>query len=143
MLLIARLVTVTLACAMTSAAVGQTSGFQALESSTNDANAAPGARTLPAKVVPVPQDVGPAAQALIAAPYRLPAWNANPASADECARLVKKLADASLPALAKAREMLGVTMEPTVIGGVKGFIFTPKTMPDSHRNQLSSTFTVV
>ena len=136
MLQIARLLALALALAMTTGALAQVPGFSVLEPSQNAANAAAGPRTLPAKIVPVPQDIGPAAQALVAAPYRLPAWNANPASAEEWRVLVKKLADASLPALAKARETLGVTMEPTVIGGVKGFVFTPKTMPDAHRNQL-------
>jgi epsilon-lactone hydrolase len=120
----------------TTGALAQSPGFSVLEPSQNAANAASGPRTLPARIVPVPQDIGPAAQALVAAPYRLPAWNANPASAEEWRTLIKKLADASLPILAKAREALGVTMEPTVIGGVKGFVFTPKTMPDAHRNQL-------
>ena len=135
---LARLMTLALplALAATQAAFAEEPNFSALESSQNAANATPGPRALPARIVPVPQDVGPAAQALVAAPYRLPAWNANPASAEEWRVLVKKLADAALPGLAKARAMLGVTMEPTTIGGVKGFIFTPKTMPDAHRNQL-------
>jgi epsilon-lactone hydrolase len=125
-----------LALAIPSVASAEQPNFPALEASQNAANAVSGPRSLPARVIPVPQDIDPAAQALVAAPYRLPAWNANPASAEEWRVLVKKLADASLPGLAKAREMLGVTMEPTVIGGVKGFIFTPKTMPEAHRNQL-------
>jgi len=135
---LARLMTLALplALAATQAAFAQEPNFSALESSQNAANATPGPRALPARIVPVPQDVGPAAQALVAAPYRLPAWNANPASAEEWRVLVKKLADAALPGLAKARAMLGVTMEPVLIGGVKGFIFTPKTIPDAHRNQL-------
>lgn len=124
------------AFAMTTGALAQAPNFSVLEPAQSAANAAPGPRTLPARIVPVPQDIGPAAQALVAAPYRAPAWNANPASAEEWRVLVKKLADASLPFLAKAREALGVTMEPTVIGGVKGFILTPRTMPEAHRNQL-------
>lgn len=84
----------------------------------------------------MPQDISTAAQALVGAPYRVPAWNANPANADEWRALVKKLADATLPSLAKARETLGVGMETTTMGGVKCFVFTPKTMPESHRNQL-------
>jgi monoterpene epsilon-lactone hydrolase len=137
MLRIAVMATVASAFAMTTTgALAQAPNFSVLEPAQNAANATPGPRTLPAKIVPVPQDIGPAAQALVAAPYRAPAWNANPASAEEWRVLVKKLADASLPFLAKARETLGVTMEPTVIGGVKGFIFTPKTMPEAHRNQL-------
>src|SRR5258708_36718564 len=113
MLQIARLLTLALALGMTTGALAQVPGFSVLESSQNAANAAPGPRTLPAKTVPVPQDIGPAAQALVAAPYRLPAWNANPASAEEWRAPVKKLADASLPALAKARATPGVSWEPT------------------------------
>ena len=136
MLRIALMATVASAFAMMTGALAQAPNFSVLEPLQNAANATSGPRTSPARIVPVPQDIGPAAQALVAAPYRVPAWNANPASAEEWRALVKKLADASLPALAKARETLGVTMEPTVIGGVKGFIFTPKTMPEAHRNQL-------
>jgi epsilon-lactone hydrolase len=136
MLQIARLATLVSAIAMTTGAFAQSPGFSTLEPAQSAGNAVPGPRTLPARVIPVPQDIGPAGQALVAAPYRAPAWNANPATAEEWRALVKKLADASLPVLAKAREALGVTMEPTVIGGVKGFVFTPKTMPDTHRNQL-------
>src|SRR6201999_552023 len=97
--------------ALTTGALAQAPNFSVLEPAQNAANATPGPRSLPARIVPVPQDVGPAAQALIAAPYRVPAWDANPATAEEWRALVKKLADASLPALAKAREVLGVTME--------------------------------
>ena len=113
------------------------SGFPALEASQGAANNQPGPRSLPIRVVPPPQaDVSPAAQALAAAPYRVPAWNANPPDAAAWRTLVAKLADAALPGLAKARESLGVTMETTTIGGVKAFVFTPRTMPDAHRNQL-------
>ena len=33
-------------------------------------------------------------------------------------------------------EQLGVTMEAATLGGVKAFVFTPRTMPDAHRGQL-------
>ena len=111
--------------------------FATLEAAQNAANSQPGPRNRPQQVIPVPQaDLSPAAQALVGAPYRVPAWDANPPDAAAWRALVSKLADASLPGLAKARAALGVTMEPTTIGGVKGFVFTPRTMPDAHRNQL-------
>ncbi len=112
--------------------------FQALEAPQNAANAKPGPRSVPARVIPVPQEEGlsPAAQALVAAPYRGPAWNVNPADADGWRAIVAKLADASLPGLAAARQTLGVTMEPATIAGVKCFVFTPKDIPEAHRNQL-------
>lgn len=77
-----------------------------------------------------------AAQALAAAPYRVPAWNANPPDDAGWRAIVAKLADAALPGLARAREQLGVTMEAATVGGVRAFVFTPRTMPDAHRNQL-------
>lgn len=110
--------------------------FATLEASQNRDNAAAGPRAVPARTIPLPQDVSPAAQALVAAPYRVPAWDANPPDADAWRALVRKLADASLPGIARARAKLGVTMEPTTIGGVPGFIFTPRTMPDAHRNSV-------
>jgi len=131
-----RVAALCVACAGPVLAHAQASDFAGLEPSQSAANAASGPRTLPARTIPVPDDVSASAQALIAAPYRVPAWNANPASADEWRALVRKLADATLPALAKAREQLGVTMEPTMIGGVKAFVFTPKNLPEAHRNQL-------
>ncbi len=108
-----------------------------MEASQGAANSQPGPRSLPAHTVPVPQaDVSPAAQALVAAPYRVPAWDANPPDDAGWRTLVAKLADATLPGLAKAREQLGVTMEATTVGGVKAFVFTPRSMPEAHRNQV-------
>ena len=66
----------------------------------------------------------------------MPAWNANPPDDAGWRALVAKLADAAVPVLAKARDQLGVTMEATTIGGVKAFVFTPRTMPEAHRDQL-------
>ena len=112
-------------------------GFPALEASQGAANSQPGPRSLPARTIPVPEaDISAAAQALAAAPYRAPAWNANPPDDAGWRAIVAKLADAALPGLAKAREQLGVTVEATTLGGVKAFVFTPRTMPDAHRNQL-------
>jgi acetyl esterase/lipase len=136
MTLISRLTALTLTCLFAAPAFAQAPQFAALEAAQNAANASPGPRFTPPKIIPVPTEIGAAAKALVAAPYRLPAWDANPATPEAWRALVKTLANATLPGLAKAREMLGVTMEPTVIGGVKGFIFMPKTMPDAHRNQL-------
>ena len=111
--------------------------FSALEAPQSAANAAAGPRTVPARVIPVPQaDLSPQAQALVAAAYRAPAWNVNPPDAAGWRTIVKRLADASLPGLARAREALGVTMTTTTLGGVPAYILTPKTMPPGHENQL-------
>ena len=127
-----------LAIGVGGGALADESGFQALEAPQNAANAKPGPRTVPGRSIAVPDEPGlsTAAQALVAAAYRGPAWDANPPDAQGWRDLVKKLADASLPSLAKGREMLGVTMAQTTIGGVNCYVFTPKTMPEGHRNQL-------
>jgi acetyl esterase/lipase len=84
----------------------------------------------------VPDTVSPEVQALIAAPYRVPAWDANPKSAEEWKELVATLAARGAAAQAGIREKLGVTMQPAVIGGVKAFILAPKVIPAANRNRL-------
>jgi len=112
------------------------SDFAALEARENAANAKPGPRTVPERSVPVPNTVSPELRADIAAPYRVPNWNANPKSAAEWKELVATLAARGAAAQLPIRERLGVTMEPTVIGGVKAFILTPKVIPPANRNRL-------
>jgi acetyl esterase/lipase len=75
-------------------------------------------------------------QALIAAPYRVPAWDANPKSAEEWKELVATLAARGAAAQAGIREKLGVTMQPAVIGGVKAFILAPQVIPAANQNRL-------
>jgi monoterpene epsilon-lactone hydrolase len=84
----------------------------------------------------VPDTVSPEVQALIAAPYRVPAWDANPKSAEEWKEQVATLAARGAAAQAGIREKLGVTMQPGVIGGVKAFILAPKVIPAANRNRL-------
>ena len=110
--------------------------FATLESTQNAANGKLGPRTVPGRAIPVPNTASPELQATIAAPYRVPAWNANPKSPAEWKELINKLAAAGAPARQEAREKLGVTIEPTVIGGVKAFVLSPKEMPPANRNRL-------
>src|SRR3984957_19626884 len=110
--------------------------FATIEAQENAANNKPGPRTVPGRAIPVPGTVSPQLQATIAAPYRIPAWDADPKNAAEWKDLIAKLADAGSAARREAREKLGVTMEPTVIGGVKAFILTPKEIRPENRNRL-------
>ena len=110
--------------------------FATLEAAQNAANAQKGPRTVPGRSIPVPDTVSPEVQALIAAPYRVPAWDANPKSAEEWKELVATLAARGAAAQAGIREKLGVTMQPAVIGGVKAFILAPKIIPAANRNRL-------
>ncbi len=130
-----------LGIALATAAFAQTEsqtppGFAALEAAQNAANSQPGARTVPGRAIPLPDTVSPQMQASIGAAYRVPAWNADPKSADEWRELINRLAAAGAAAQPALREKLGVTMQTTVIGGVKSYILSPRTMPAANGNRL-------
>jgi len=110
--------------------------FSTLEAIENAANGKAGPRVVPGRAIPVPNTVSPQLQNVIAAPYRVPNWNANPKSAAEWKALITELADAGAPARRATREKLGITLESTVIGGVKAFIITPKEIKPDNRNRL-------
>lgn len=118
------------ASASASSQFNQLAGPQAAE------NSKPGARHAPARAIPVPtEEVSPEAQALIAGPY--PAhMNADPKNAAEWKELINRRAAVILAALPGLQEKLAVTVQPAVLGGVKAFIVTPRTMPDANRNRL-------
>lgn len=111
-------------------------GFATLEAEMGAANAKPGPRTVPGREIPVPGTVSDAFRPQVAAPYRSPAWNANPKDAAAWKELVDKLAKATAAPIPALREQLGVTSEPAVIGGVKVFVIQPKTIPQENQNRL-------
>jgi epsilon-lactone hydrolase len=141
---VSSLISLALTAALSSPAIAQdvagqgnpAPDFATIEAAQNAANAKPGWRTVPGRSIPVPNTASPELQASIAGPYRVPAWNANPKSAAEWKELINKLATAGAAARQEAREKLGITMEPTVIGGVKAFILTPKVIPPANSNRL-------
>ena len=110
--------------------------FATLEAAQSAANAKPGPRTVPGRSIPVPDTASPRLQTAIAAPYRIPSWSANPKSAAEWKELVRTNAAAAATLRQEAREKLGVTIEPTTLGGVPAFILTPKEIAPANRNRL-------
>jgi acetyl esterase/lipase len=110
--------------------------FDMLEAAQNAANATAGPRTVPGRSIPVPTTVSPELQAMIGAPYTKDGWNADPRSAQEWKDLVGRLASESAAMQKGMREKLGVTIEPTVIGGVKAFILSPGVIPAVNQNRL-------
>ncbi len=99
-------------------------------------NAQPGPRTVPGRVIPVPTTTSPQFKTLVAAPYRAPDWNADPKSTDEWHALVAQLAAKGAAKLPALREKLGVTSEPTTLGGVKAFLVKAKTIPAAHAGKV-------
>jgi epsilon-lactone hydrolase len=110
--------------------------FATLEQQMGAANAKPGPRTVPGREIPVPGTVSDAFRTQVAAPYRAPAWNANPKDAAGWKELIDKLAKATAAPIPALRDQLGVTSESAVIGGVKVFVIQPKTIPEANRNRL-------
>ncbi|MCJ2015773.1 alpha/beta hydrolase [Methylobacterium sp. J-076] len=100
------------------------------------ANAKPGPRTVPGREIPVPATVSDAFRPQVAAPYRSPAWNADPKDAAAWKELVDRLAKVTASPIPALREKLGVTSETAILGGVKVFIVQPKSMPEAHRDHL-------
>ncbi len=96
----------------------------------------PGAiREVPARSIPVPETVSPQMQAIIAGPLN-PTYQLNPKGAAEWRAIVAEDAAATVAVLPKLRRTLGVTVEPTMLGRVKAFVVTPKTIPPRNRNRI-------
>jgi acetyl esterase/lipase len=98
------------------------------------ANDRPGPRTTPEKVIPVPDDVSPDMQRIIAAPF-------GDVLKEPKTALEWKLEVALVDAIARShverfQRELGVTIEPTTIAGVKAYWLTPKAIPENNRGRL-------
>ena len=94
-----------------------------------------GVREVPARSISVPDTVSAQMQAIIGRPPN-PKFNLTPETTAEWKKRVGDDAAATVAALPKLREALGVTVEPTMIGGVKAFIVTPKAILPANSNRL-------
>jgi monoterpene epsilon-lactone hydrolase len=92
-------------------------------------------RHVPERDIPIPATVSPATQAVIGRPLS-PIWNEHPKSAEEWKVLIARVADGVVATLPDLRQRLGVKVEPTVIGGVKAYVVTPESIPETNRNRL-------
>jgi acetyl esterase/lipase len=109
--------------------------FATLQPIQSAANANPGPRTVPRRVIPVPTDVSPELQTAIAAPYRA-AWNLDPRTPAEWTEAVAQFAAAAVARLPPLRERLGVTSQETTIGGVHAYIVQAKEIPPENQDRL-------
>jgi monoterpene epsilon-lactone hydrolase len=98
-------------------------------------HATPGALKVPARTVPVPTDVSPELQKIIAAPRR-PGWDKLWKTGEEWRAAANKQAVKALETLPAMRERLHVTVKPTTIDGVRVFVVTPDEIPPEHRDKL-------
>jgi epsilon-lactone hydrolase len=89
---------------------------------------------VPAKSLPVPNDVSPELQKLIAAP-RNPDWNRLWKTGEEWRAYANQQAAKTMQTLPSMRQRLHVTVRPTTIDGVRAFVVTPDVIAPEHRNQ--------
>jgi dienelactone hydrolase len=93
---------------------------------TNDGVLAP--LQVPAKTLPVPTDVSPEMQKIIAAP-RNPTWNVLWKTGEEWRAAANAQAAKTVQGIPAMRERLHVTMQPATMDGVRVYVVTPDVIP--------------
>jgi acetyl esterase/lipase len=89
----------------------------------------------PAKSLPVPTDVSPEMQKIIAAP-RNSTWNVLWKTGEEWRAAANAQAANTVQGLPAMRERLHVTVKPATMDGVRVYIVTPDVIPPEHRDKL-------
>src|SRR3984885_10114860 len=90
---------------------------------------------VPAKTLPVPRDVSPEMQRIIAAP-RNPIWNVLWKTGEEWRAAANAQAAKTVQGIPAMRERLHVSMRPATMDGVRGYIVTPDVISPEHRDKL-------
>lgn len=93
------------------------------------------AEQVPAKTLPVPSDISPEMQRIIAAPLN-PKWNILWKTGEEWRAAANTQAAQTMKTLPAMRERLGVTTQPGTMAGVKIYTITSDTIPSAHRDKL-------
>ena len=92
-------------------------------------------RVVPAKIIPVPTDVSPQLQAVIAKPLT-PGWNMPPTTAEGWKQYSDKLGVAVAAQAEAMAQRLHVKIQPATIDGVKVYRLTPAHIPASNAHRL-------
>ncbi|MBD5557820.1 MAG: alpha/beta hydrolase [Desulfovibrio sp.] len=94
------------------------------------------ARDLPARSVPVPDDVSPALKQAIEADASAIPWQLEPKDAAAWKDLVQKAAAATAEKVPGLLRHLEIKCEKSVLGGVPVFLLEPPTLPDAHADKV-------
>jgi acetyl esterase/lipase len=113
----------------------QTRLWLALAATTLFAASALAQQEVPAKTLPVPTDVSPQLQKLIAAPLRA-GWNVLPKTGEEFRVVADAGAAPTIKALPGLLERMNVKVEKTTIDGVRVFIVTPARIAPENGNRV-------
>src|ERR1700676_3326519 len=98
-------------------------------------DSAPAPLQVPAKSLPVPADVSPELQKIIAAP-RNSAWSVLWKTGEEWRAAANAQAAKTVQALPAMRQRLHVTVQPGTMDGVRIYVVTPEVIPPEHRDKL-------
>lgn len=109
--------------------------FAALHLVAQASDAAHSSLQVPAKTLPVPTDVSPAMQNLIAAP-RNARWNQLWKTGEEWRTAANAQAAQTVQTLPAMRQRLHVSVRSDTLDGVRVYIVTPDAIPPEHRNKL-------
>jgi epsilon-lactone hydrolase len=90
---------------------------------------------VPAKTLPVPTDVSPEMQRIIAAPRRA-GWDDLWETGEECRAAANALAAQAVQALPAVRDRLHVTVQSGTMDGVRVYVVTPDVIPAEHSDKL-------
>src|SRR3954453_6768234 len=90
---------------------------------------------VPARSVPVPSTVSPQLAKIIGAPLRTN-WNVLPKTGDEWKPVADAGAANTIKNIPGISERLHVTIDKTVIDGVRAFVITPEVIAPENRNRL-------
>ena len=93
-------------------------------------------RDVPAKNVPVPGTISPQMQAIVAQPLRKD-WDKPPTTPEGWKQLADGIAVTVAPGIPPMAERMRVTVEPSVLDGVRIYTVTPSDVPAQNRNRLA------
>ena len=93
-------------------------------------------RDVPAKVVPVPGTISPQMQAIVAQPLRTN-WDKPPTTPEGWKQLSDGIAATVAPTIPAMAERMRVTVERSVLDGVRVYTITPSDIPVQNRNRLA------
>jgi acetyl esterase/lipase len=92
-------------------------------------------RQIPAKSLPVPTDISPGMQLIVAAPLR-PGWDVLWKTGEEWRAAANIAAAKTIETLPAMRERLHVTVKASTMEGVRVYVVTPDVVPPEHRDKL-------
>lgn len=100
------------------------------------ANAKPGPRYVPPRVIPVPGDVSKQLREFIRMPYPPGVLTPPPKTPQEWGELNKRFEKEWIAPLGDLRKQLNVTVAPANIGGVKAYLVTPRDLRPENANRM-------